>query len=272
MQLLETYIARNKDSVWFEQFSSLAKENYGRLFEYTNTNFRYQSSFFSQFKTFEEVEGKERSTWETVASGQEKHKQHVINMLASKLFRRDPKGGEEEKNYIYRKTEKGKLYKTFLEDKRFSDNEKWILNYIFLLNGYYTGQRGYIIKRTVWLAEIFTSLGVERKDLAKRVAEAIGQSYTLQELLRKDFFYLHSFFADAEFLELYLHSSSEEREELALYIESNHLISRTKTMRAAFLKSIGLQEISLVPCSWMNQKSSSSLSYLLKERNLILNR
>ncbi|MDO8664420.1 MAG: hypothetical protein Q7K44_02635, partial [Candidatus Liptonbacteria bacterium] len=63
MNLLEIYKEKNKNPEWFSSHSSLAENKAGRMFEYTNTNFRTQLAFANAFSKFLEIENKPRSQW-----------------------------------------------------------------------------------------------------------------------------------------------------------------------------------------------------------------
>ena len=55
MSLLEIYKEKNNNPEWFFSHSSLAEDNVGSMFEYTNTNFRTQASFLNAFLKFLEI-------------------------------------------------------------------------------------------------------------------------------------------------------------------------------------------------------------------------
>ncbi len=108
MNILEIYKEKNKDQAWFDDHFSLADGSHGRIFEYTNTNFRKQDAFLTHFNSFLEVENKPRADWPRQANhGQEIHKHMVMNMIQSKLFKKDI-------NELYSKTAKGILYSNFI--------------------------------------------------------------------------------------------------------------------------------------------------------------
>ena len=62
-------------------------------------------------------------------------------MLQSKLFKKGINNEE-----IYNKTKKGNLYYDFIK-LNFGKEEKWFINYTFLLNGYYSNRKNYILHR-----------------------------------------------------------------------------------------------------------------------------
>lgn len=214
MSLLDIYKEKNTNREWFKTHASLGKGAAGRMFEYTNTNFRTQKAFIDAFTTFLEVENMPRDQWPRQGHGQEKHKHHVINMIQSKLFRKDVDG-------LYSRTTKGQLYGQFIESD-FESAEKWLLNYLFLLNGYYTNQKNYIVYRVKedLLGFLLSTDGVTEELLVDSARKLLA-SESLSTALRSPFFYIHSFYDDSDFLIGYLRSTEEEREELAQYIENN---------------------------------------------------
>ncbi len=214
MNLLDIYKEKNTNEEWFNDHASLSKSTYGRMFEYTNTNFRTQKAFIDAFTTFLEVENLHRDQWPIQGHGQEKHKHHVNNMIQSKLFRKNL-------DDLYVNTAKGKLYGEFIKSN-LGDSEKWLINYLFLLNGYYTNRKNYIVYRVKEdLLGFLLSVDGVNEDLLVDSAKKLLESKSLSTALRSTFFYIHSFYNDSDFLISYLRSSEEEREDLAQYIESN---------------------------------------------------
>ncbi|MDD2636940.1 MAG: hypothetical protein PHW82_15715 [Bacteroidales bacterium] len=216
LSLLDIYKERNKDKDWLENYSGLSKNKFGRLFEYTNTNFRTQKAFITGFEKFLEIENKERSRWvKSKNAKQETHKQMVVNLVQSKLFKKNISSS-------YSRTKKGFLYGKFIEEEMQS-SEKWLTNYLFLLNGYYFNRKNYIINRTEDLLGYLLSVNEITEELLiskiKEILKLTKNSFS--EMIRKDFLYIHSFYNDSDFLTIYLRSSLNEKEELAEYIETN---------------------------------------------------
>jgi 5-methylcytosine-specific restriction protein A len=186
------------------------------MFEYTNTNFRTQNSFVGQFKKFLEIENKNRDQWlRNPDHKQETDKQRVVKMLQSKLFRKETDG-------LFKRTNKGNLYSSFIETN-FQDEERWLINYIFLLNGYYADRKNYTVYRVKEdLLNCLLSIEDLTVDLLVSLAKSILISENLTQDLRHDFFYIHSFYDDVDFLSVYLKSTASDKEELAKYIENNY--------------------------------------------------
>ncbi|MFA7702316.1 MAG: HNH endonuclease signature motif containing protein [Patescibacteria group bacterium] len=215
MSLLENYKRKNTNKAWFDDHFSLGKDNHGRMFEYTNTNFRNQDSFIDHFSKFLEVENKPREEWPKQANhGQEVHKHMVINMIQSKLFKKDV-------NEIFSRTAKGLLYTDFINSD-YENGEKWLINYLFLLNGYYFSRKNYIIYRIKedLLGFLLSVDNLEEQKIIE-YAKKLLESKSISDVLRNEFFYLHSFYNDSDFLINYLRAPIQEKEELAVYIEQN---------------------------------------------------
>ncbi len=217
MSILETYIEKNQNEEWHDDHFSLGDGAHGRMFEYTNTNFRKQDAFMVQFEKFLEVENLPRDQWpKKETTEQEIHKHLVMPMVQSKLFKKDG-------NELYSKTAKGVLYESFIKTT-FTEGEKWLINYIFLLNGYFLNRKNYIVHRVKddLLGFLMATEGVSLEVLIRSSTALLSAGkQEIYDLLRKDFFYVHSFYNDADFLTAYLRATDSEKEELAAYIEQN---------------------------------------------------
>lgn len=217
MSLLETYKQKNLDENWVKMHSSSAKKTAGKMFEYSNTNFRTQNTFITQFSKFLAIDSKTREEWEKQANhGQEKDKHRVVNMLQSKLFKREVDG-------IYTTTTKGKTYKSFI-DSEIQNEERWLVNYLFLINGYYFNTKNYIIHtvKENLLNRLQTIESLDFSSLIKKASDLIKlEDKSLEQILLQDFFYIHSFYDDEDFLLVYLRAPAEEKKELADYILAN---------------------------------------------------
>ena len=75
-------------------------------------------------------------------------------MLSSKLFKKE-KIDENGKKFLYSKTAKGQVYKKFINEiDKFSKEEKWLLNYVFLLNGHYSNTKNHIYEKIIFLIQV----------------------------------------------------------------------------------------------------------------------
>jgi hypothetical protein len=215
MSLLDIYKEKNRNEEWFNDHSSLAKGAAGRMFEYTSTNFRAQKTFTDDFLKFLDIENKPRNMWPKQKDhGQEVHKHLVVNMLQSKLFKKDA-------NELYHRTAKGFAYGEFT-NLDIPERNRWLINYLFLLNGYYTNRKNYIIYRVKedLLGSLLSVDGLTEDLLVQSARDLLGAD-TLLEAFQSTFFFLHSFYNDSDFLITYLRAPKSEKEDLAKYIEGN---------------------------------------------------
>jgi len=138
----------------------------------------------------------------------------VINMIQSKLFKKNA-------DELFSKTAKGLLYYDFINSD-YDGEEKWLINYLFLINGYYFSRKNYIIYRVKedLLGFLLSVDGLEEEELRK-YAKLLLTSSSFSDILRNEFFYIHSFYNDSDFLINYHRATAEEKEELAIYIEQN---------------------------------------------------
>ena len=214
MSLLSLYIEKNQDDEWVEKYFSLGKNKRGKVFGYINTNFRTQEAFISQFEEFEKIEGISQKNRDITV---DKHR--VVNISAAKLFRKSIISNDNEE-YAYIKTAKGDIYKKFI-DSDIHGEEEWLLNYTFLLNGHYSNTSNHIYEKVIFLVNYMSPIGLHR-DRLKELARDSLEAENFNELLRKDFFYIMSFYTDLEFIAAYLSSSAEEKNQLFDYVDNNH--------------------------------------------------
>lgn len=215
MNLLKIYQNKNSDKKWFEDHCSSGEDASGKMFKYTGTNARNLESFMSQFKMFLKIENIPRNKWpRQVKHGQEVHKQYVVPMIQSKLFKK-------KSDELYDRTTKGSLYKKFI-DSDIKEGERWLINYIFLINGYYFNRKNYIIHRVKEdLLGFFLSIDGVNEDQLIRESKNLLKTNSFKLALKSDFFFMHSFYDDVDFLTVYLRASKDEKMELVSYIENN---------------------------------------------------
>lgn len=276
MKLLDIYKEKNSDHVWKLKFFSLADGKSGRVFKYINTNFRTQHSFINQFNEFEKVENVVRESWETYQNySPEKDKHRVIKLLEAQLFKKQLI--EQSSRYV--KTKKGILYKKYI-DKRYGKNESWIINYLYLLNGNYRNEKNHIFETTKELVKNLTMLDIEINDILLLCKETL-KAKKLEDLVRKDLFYVMSFHGDIEFLEVYFKSNNTEKQTLHKYIlkniaENNKLccISHKYASGGNYSLSMAIDEIKVFYLTFiLSRITNNGLEYiysnLLKTYNKI---
>lgn len=216
MDILTYYKEKNLERNWYDNYFSVGHNKMGKLFAYTTTNYRTLNSFIKNFQTFEEVEGLPRHLWPSSGkTNQEKHKQHKVNMISSRLFY--------EKDGKVFKTEKGRLYSRFINSD-FTKEERWLINYIFLLDSYLNKQKNYITSRSLELYNNYSTIFMKEEiyNILEEFLGYIKNDIDYDKLFELDFFYLHSISNDYDFLFQYKISSDSDKKKLTDYIKNNH--------------------------------------------------
>lgn len=212
--LLSYYIDKNSIPEWKTRYSSAGQKVI--MYKFKGTNGRYLNSFDIKFNEFKAVEGKPRNEWPTYENGQLIHKQYTVPMIESKLYYKE--------DGIYHKTEKGKVYEKYLELDMNSD-EKWLINYLLLMDSTIENRENYLINRSVDINNIFEKHSSELFTF-KACADLFIDRNTftgskIKEIVNYDYLYLNSFYLEPEFLKLYSEATDEEKKELHEYVYNN---------------------------------------------------
>lgn len=210
--LLSYYKEKYTDKKWRKKYTSAAQKVV--MYKFKGTNGRYLTSYDNKFKKFCEVEGKPRSEWPTYSNGQLKHKQYPVSMIEARLFYR--------KDDIYYKTAKGEVYKNYL-DLKIGKEEKWLINYILLLDSTIANRENYILNRSLEVQEMLFKY--VNKEIVNNACieffKARNNINELADLAKYDYLYLNCFYLDEEFLKLFNKATILEREELKSYVYNN---------------------------------------------------
>lgn len=215
--LLSYYKDKNTVPSWFEKYASVARENI--MYAYKGTNARDLTSFMEIFRKFEDVEGIPRNRWpKSDKTGQEIHKQFPVPMITSKLYYK-----ENEKAGIYLKTAKGKSYKKFLETD-FDSEERWIINYMYLLDSFILNKENYLVTRSVEIRNKFIKYIDENKvdNLCDNFLRKINRINTVEELFEEEYILINVFYDEPNFLDYLNKASGLDLLELKGYIKNNY--------------------------------------------------
>lgn len=132
-------------------------------------------------------------------------------------------------------TEKGKAFNEFtkiVDDNDFSENEQWIIVYLFLLNSYFNLQPNYIFKRSVEIVEKIKEFGFSIEFILNTFLTLLQQNrLTKEKLFQLDAFWLVSFFTDNDFMNLYQKATEEEKYQLY-----QHVIKRSTKSKETIRK------------------------------------
>lgn len=218
MKLKEEYIKLCKDYDALTQYSETGNGKYGKIFDFQNTNYRLILSFIKNYNTFKEgADGIDRAIWELKSHGQEALKQHTNNMLKSRFFSKNQR--------TYYKTRKGETLDHI--PNSFSDNEKWIILYLLLIDGYFDNTPNYILKRSEEIYEYFLIYENDINQIDNMIFEFIidSKKQSIEELFKNDYIYFDTFFKtykEYDFLNIYVNSNEEDKEELYNHIINNY--------------------------------------------------
>ena len=223
MTLKEVYKKMCYNDDFIAQYGETGNGKYGKLFVFQNTNYRTLLSFLKNYKTFKDgANGVDRSLWEINANhGQEKLKQHTINMIKSKLFSKNER--------VYYKTRKGDVLENLPET--FTDAEKWIIIYLLLIDAYFDNLPNYILKRTSCIYEDFLVYKQPKKNITDMIKNFILDSKELkiEEIFKQEYIYFDTFYKpyytqdkEYDFLSYYVNSTTNEKEELYKFVIDNY--------------------------------------------------
>lgn len=211
--LLNYYLDRNSMDSWVKEFSGAGQKVI--MYSFKGTNGRSLTNFYKKYIKLKKVEGIPRSQWPVSSiTGQELHKQYTAPLKAARLFY--------EENGVFRQTAKGKIYEKFLSEKLNKD-EKWFLNYMFLLDATFDNKDNYILSRSSEIYDILVE-NTSVQFVENALSELFKNRNTItsdKDIAFYDFLYLDTFFRDSEFLKLYYSASESDRKELQTYVSQN---------------------------------------------------
>lgn len=118
-------------------------------------------------------------------------------------------------------TEKGKIFDKIVYGE-YSEYEQYFLALIFIIDANINKEKNYLLVKT---REVFdTILGknfTEEKIILKLEEVLKLKTSKLEDYMVKDFFFIHSFYDDQDFIINFLNSTEKEKEELRKYILKN---------------------------------------------------
>jgi len=216
MELLRMYKDLCRNNRWYDSYCSTGENSNGKILYLLNTNYRNLLVFEAGYNVFKEIENIGRNQWiHNENHGEEKEKQHTVNMLKSKIFSRAS-------NKYYR-NKKGLTFGDML-DANFSKEERWILIYLTILNGYFANIPNYINVRSNEIVNIMEKRGIAREKYISILKDFIDNcDIGTMEIFMHDYLYYDSFykeFEDIDFLQLYINANEEEKRELKDYVQS----------------------------------------------------
>ena len=220
MRLLEKYKNISSKEEIFNKYYKCGEKSLGNMYFFKNTNFRYMSTFEENYNIFKKIDGIDRSEWTKNPSyKQENDKHRTVRMFGTKLFSKNER--------VYYKTEKGNIMEEISDNnEKFSDEEKWLLIYLLILDSYFDNKANYITERSHFVIENIIASGYEEETIESKIKEIILlKEEKKAEIAGYDYLYMDTFFQPLEneldFLSEYCNASEEEKKELHNYVKQN---------------------------------------------------
>lgn len=214
MELLEIYKSLCNNERWYNAYCSTGEKSNGRILYFLNTNYRNLWVFETGYNVFKEIENIGREQWiHNEHHGEEKEKQHTVNMLKSKIFSKTS-------NKYYR-NKKGLAFGDMLESD-FTKEERWIMIYFTILNGYFANVPNYIFDRVEKIVDLMKERNISRDAYTKLLEDFIKEcDLSDGNIFLSDYLYYDTFykvFEGIDFLKIYIDSTKAEQEELKEYV------------------------------------------------------
>lgn len=219
MKILDYYLQKQNDKEWYRNYQSVSGKCQGKTFSFVDTNFRKVLSFCSQLESFKPKDGIKRADWTVTDKGQEEDKHRVVKLLNAGFICNT---GD-----VYHITEKGHEVLRINDDDNLTEEEKWILVFMLIVDYKNNNIEMDIIKTALTVVEKFTLYGIDRKKLML-ILNNNRNVKDKSELFRSDIFWLLSFHTDSDFMNIFINSSLEEKKELYDYViaQSSNLKSK----------------------------------------------
>lgn len=214
MKIKEYFIEKCKDSEWFNTYYQCGDIGHGSVFKCFSTNYRDLSAFEYYFNGFKKYIGIPRSQWnKKLTTGQEVAKQYVVNMIESFLYlsKRDVNN-----ELVYELSSRGKDFEEMLNSD-FTQNEKNLLTFIFLMNSSFNKTPRYLLKQSWNVLDYWNKAGLSVEECIELIQKFIITSANekkVETIFKYDIVWYLSFYSDTEFIKLYKISSESEKNEL----------------------------------------------------------
>jgi hypothetical protein len=215
MKLFDYYLLKNNSKSWVEEYQSTSSKKSGKTFSFYNTNFRTISSFYDIFTKFENYVNVPRNEWELTKVNQEKAKQWIVNLQQSKLYSK--------KDGYFTFSKKGMAYKNLI-NSNLNEDEKWIINLIFLIDSYFENKPNYLLYKVNYFNNKLLESKYQLSDFLDLLNQAIKKSkYSTTELFKLRIFWIITFYKDSDIHDFIQNATDEELENISKYIEIQRL-------------------------------------------------
>lgn len=211
MKISDYYLARCNNLDWYNTYYQCGDNGHGSIFKCFSTNYRDLRAFEYYFSKFKKYAGIPRSQWnKKETTGQEVAKQYVVNMVESFLYlsKRNSKN-----ELIYELSSRGKDFEKMLTSG-FSDFEKILLTYIYLMNSSFKETPRYLLKQSWNVLQCWANADLTEDqciELIQKFIVAESDERKVENIFNYDIVWQISFYSDKEFLKLYSIASDEDK-------------------------------------------------------------
>ena len=237
-----------------QKYWQCSETDYGKILWFMNTNFRtIAPAFYNAYAELEAEVGRKASEFSIVAShGQSKAKQYTVRMRQMWLYYID-------ENDRYQRSKRGKVFENAMTNTTFSNAEKDLLCYFFLLVGDFNTTAKYLFQRTTEMFNFYHQAGYStweilalQKDFINEASKNIAR---VAELSNKDYFYIANLYRPyqkIDFLKQFRDASYEDKQELKKYVRYNILANNSHCILSKkFEKSGNFNKPMVVECAWI---------------------
>ena len=214
MDIKNYYLEKCKDKNWYNRFYQCGDAGDGAIFKCFSTNYRDLSTFEYYFLEFKKYIGLPRNKWNKKEStGQEIAKQYVVNMVQSFLYLSKRNKDNE---LVYELSSRGKDFDKMI-NSTFSQEEKILFTYIFLMNSSFKNIPRYFLKQSWNVLECWEKSGINIDTSIKSIRNLINNERNVKKvenIFKYDIVWHLSFYTDSEFIKLYNVSFPKEKEDL----------------------------------------------------------
>jgi len=258
-KLIELYKQMSSTPSVSNRYKSIGAAGLGNIFSFINTNYRQIFSirgntyggFANGFEVMSTVENIKRSDWTATNNvGQEKEKQHTVNMRRSELFMCDKD--------TYRSTSRGKVFKKMYTSQDLTYEEKRLLCYLIISAGYFSATPNYMFNRTEEVFQSFTEQGLTEEYILEQMKIAVTQfntqSFKKQDIFDLDYLYIDTFTFDPDgynFLSIFNSSTKVEIAEFKQYAKEQYENNSSDIIAHKYRNGGNYTPATLVENAWL---------------------
>lgn len=261
--LLEYYKNMWDNTKVASKYWKCGANDFGNLLWFMNTNYRtISNAFYNAYDLLKNEVGHKASEFEIVAShGQTKVKQHTVRMRQMWLYYLDADGR-------YRCSKRGEAFESAMSDSTFTDVEKDLICYFFLLAAEFDNTAKYLILRTNEMFRYYQDAGFSIREILDWqkafIVHSQEEGAKISDCAQDDYFYIANLYRpyrSTDFLLQFHNASTSDRVELKHFVQKNISNHSTSCILSKKYETSGnFNKPMIVECAW--------IFYITKKLNL----